>query len=142
MHELILVVEDNKRGAELTRAMLLGAGYLVIVATTGEDALALLADDNQHMPDLIVLDLNLPRMPGLEFARKVRSVGCQIPIIVYTAYASQSWDYPKQAYDAGVNGFSEKSADLDMLPRLIAFHLSTTAATRDNISAMIKDNKE
>lgn len=142
MHELILVVEDNKRGADLTRAMLMGAGYLVMVATTGEDALALLADDKQHMPDLIVLDLNLPRMPGLEFARKVRSVGCQIPIIAYTAYASQNWDYPKQAFDAGVNGFAEKSGDLDMLPRLIAHHLDAAAATRESVQAMIKDSKE
>lgn len=126
MHEAILVVEDNRLTANLTRAILLAAGYLVMEAPTAEDALALLANDTR-LPDLIVLDLNLPRMPGLEFARKVRSVGCQIPIIIYTAEAPRDWQYPKQAYDAGCNAFVEKDGDVDVLPRAVEKLLAAAA---------------
>lgn len=129
MHELILVVEDNRMAADLTRAVLLGAGYLVMEAKTAEDGLALLADDTR-LPDLIVLDLNLPKMPGLEFAKKVRSVGCLIPIIVYTAYAKREWGFPQTAYDAGANGFCEKSADIDLLPRVIEQYLQAAARAK------------
>lgn len=129
-HDLILVIEDSQMNADLTRMLLLGAGYLVMEAGTAEIALELLADDTR-LPDMIVLDLNLPKMSGLDFAKKVRSVGCEIPIIAYTAYAKREWGFPQTAYDAGCNAFVEKSGgDLDQLPRSIGLYLDAAAKAK------------
>lgn len=135
-HPLILVVDDNTLGALLTRTILQSAGYLVVVAYAAEDALDMLADTKQRMPDLIVLDLRLIGMPGLEFARQVRSVGCQIPILAFSAsYSSAETDIVQRVLDAGCNGYVEKNADLALLPRMIALHLGNPRADAlDDIS--------
>jgi two-component system, OmpR family, phosphate regulon response regulator PhoB len=66
----ILVIEDNATAANLYRAALTREGYQVAVATDGEAGLAAVA--TQH-PDLVLLDLMLPKMPGLEVLRRIRS---------------------------------------------------------------------
>lgn len=117
-HELILVIDDNETGLSLTRTILLGFGYLVKTAYDAEAALDILASP-ERLPDLIVLDLNLPRMSGLELAKQIRAVGCMIPIIAFTAYSTGAWDFPEQVYAAGCDGFVEKNGDVDTLPRVI-----------------------
>lgn len=122
-HELILVIDDDRTALTLTRMILLAAGFLVVTAQDAEAALDLLADPQSELPALIVLDLHLPKIQGLDFARRLRSVGSTIPMIAYTAYGTSDWRYPQQIYAAGCNGFVEKNGDLDQLPRLIRQHL-------------------
>ncbi len=77
----ILVVEDEPSIGEVVSMYLERAGYQVKVARDGEAALAALA---QRLPDLVVLDLMLPKVDGLEITRWLRSQG-ETPIIMLTA---------------------------------------------------------
>ncbi len=81
----ILVVDDEKKIRDLVRSYLENEGYSVLVADTGERALDTFV---RARPDLIVLDLMLPDLPGEEVARAVRELA-PIPIIMLTAKSSE-----------------------------------------------------
>lgn len=83
MNESILVVEDNDSIAELVCDSLLSEGYTVILATDGEDALNKF-NFSRNKIDLILLDLLLPKIDGLEVLRKIRLTS-QIPILIVSA---------------------------------------------------------
>ena len=82
----ILVVEDERRIAQIVRDYLERAGYRVTVASNGPEALAAA---RARSPDLIVLDLGLPQMDGLDVTRKVRK-DSNVPIIMLTARVDES----------------------------------------------------
>jgi two-component system, OmpR family, alkaline phosphatase synthesis response regulator PhoP len=82
----VLVVEDEHQIAEIAKDYLQHAGFAVITTGDGLDALALARD---RRPDLVVLDLGLPRLDGLEVARRLRRENT-IPIIMLTARAEES----------------------------------------------------
>jgi CheY-like chemotaxis protein len=118
------VVEDNLTSLKLTRQQLLGAGYLVQSSTSAEAALTTLIETTgSTCPDLILVDLHFARMDGLTLTRKLRKHGLTIPIIAYTGFTEAAGWNPQEAYDAGCDGYIEKSGDLDLLPRVIAQHL-------------------
>ena len=82
----VLVVDDEPRIAEIARDYLERAGYRVTTKGNGEDALAVA---RSSPPDLIVLDLGLPKMDGLDFTRAVRKHS-NVPIIMLTARVDES----------------------------------------------------
>jgi two-component system alkaline phosphatase synthesis response regulator PhoP len=82
----VLVVEDERQIAEIARDYLEHAGFAVVTAGDGLDALALA---RARRPDLVVLDLGLPRLDGLEVARQLRRDG-NVPIIMLTARVEES----------------------------------------------------
>src|SRR5690349_17272554 len=82
----ILVVDDEPRIAEIARDYLARAGYRVTMKGSAEDALAV---TRSSPPDLIVLDLGLPQMDGLDFTRAVRKKS-NVPIIMLTARVDES----------------------------------------------------
>ena len=82
----ILVVDDEPRIAEIARDYLERAGYRVTVAGNGVDALAIA---RTRQPDLIVLDLGLPQMDGLDVTRALRRQS-NVPIIMLTARVDES----------------------------------------------------
>jgi two-component system, OmpR family, alkaline phosphatase synthesis response regulator PhoP len=82
----ILVVDDEPRIAEIARDYLERAGFRVTTAGSGTDALALA---RTRPPDLIVLDLGLPRMDGLDVTRTLRQQS-NVPIIMLTARVDES----------------------------------------------------
>ena len=77
----ILVVDDEPKVCDLIKAYLEKDGYEVILAGDGKSAVE---KARSHKPDLIVLDLNLPVMDGIEVFRTVRAVS-DIPVIMVTA---------------------------------------------------------
>ncbi len=81
MTDLILVVEDEPKIAKLARDYLERGGYRVLAAGDGATALAAFRRDQ---PDLVVLDLNLPGMDGLDVCRAIRRES-DVPIIMLTA---------------------------------------------------------
>jgi two-component system phosphate regulon response regulator PhoB len=87
--ETVLVVDDEEDILELVRYNLEKEGYSVVGVTTGEDALAA---TRMKMPDVLVLDLMLPGVDGLEVCRRLKSdpTTKQIPIIMLTAKGSEA----------------------------------------------------
>ncbi|MHB1355246.1 MAG: response regulator transcription factor [Anaerolineae bacterium] len=80
--ETILVVDDEKNIRELIKLYLSNAGYRVVNAGDGAEALRLAHTDK---PDLMVLDLMLPQVDGFEVCRRLRREGNDLPIIMLTA---------------------------------------------------------
>jgi DNA-binding response OmpR family regulator len=85
MSRKILVVDDELKMVKLVRTYLEGAGHQVVVAYDGQEALTVF---RHEQPDLIVLDLMLPRIDGLDVARTIRRTS-DIPIIMLTARAEE-----------------------------------------------------
>jgi two-component system cell cycle response regulator DivK len=83
-NELVLIVEDNAQNRKLARDLLQVNGYRTIEAETAEDGVAL-ADE--HAPDLVVMDIHLPGMSGIEALAKLRAVPQTraIPVLAFTA---------------------------------------------------------
>jgi two-component system alkaline phosphatase synthesis response regulator PhoP len=86
MNELILVVDDEPQIARLARDYLEQAGFRVVTAADGSDALIA---NRQERPDLVVLDLNLPGMDGLDVCRAIRRQS-DVPIIMLTARVDET----------------------------------------------------
>jgi two-component system alkaline phosphatase synthesis response regulator PhoP len=86
MNELILVVDDEPKIVRLARDYLEGSGFRVLPLFDGAEALAAA---RQAQPDLVVLDLNLPGMDGLDVCRALRRAS-SVPIIMLTARADET----------------------------------------------------
>ena len=82
----VLIVDDEPAIVRLIRDYLERAGFEVATAGNGEDALQVFARDR---PDLVILDLTLPRMDGLDVARAMRRAG-DVPIIMLTARTEEA----------------------------------------------------
>ncbi len=119
--EPILIVDDNAQNLKLARVILAGEGYDVKTAMDAEEALHIL---ESFVPRLILMDLQLPRMDGLELTRRLKSDQRRrgIIIIALTAYAMKGDD--KKAYAAGCDGYMPKPIDIDALTGLVAEHLA------------------
>jgi two-component system, OmpR family, KDP operon response regulator KdpE len=107
----ILVVDDEPQIRRMMRVTLSGSGYQVFEARSGEDALDKF---RAHLPDLVILDLNMPGMDGLEVCREVRSTS-EVPIIVLTVRNSEKEKV--QALDAGADDYITKPFGI---PELLA----------------------
>jgi len=83
----VLVVEDDPGILRTVADNLRFEQYEVVTATDGETAYAL---HQKEQPDLIVLDLMLPRMSGLEFCRKLRTQGVHVPVLMLTARSQEA----------------------------------------------------
>ncbi len=123
MNERILIVEDNPRSMRLIEMTLRAKSYTLLKATDGEEALDVAI---RERPDLIIMDVQLPKMSGLEVTRKLRESPAfsGTPIIAITAYAMKG-DREK-ALDAGCNMHLSKPINTRDLPELIAQMLFTT----------------
>jgi two-component system, cell cycle response regulator DivK len=112
----ILVVDDNRDNRELVVKVLKIRGYHIIEAVDGEDAMLKAV---QEMPDLILMDISIPRIDGYEVTRRLKSREAfrDVPIIALTAHA-MSGDREK-AFNAGCQGYVSKPINVRELPELI-----------------------
>jgi two-component system, OmpR family, KDP operon response regulator KdpE len=99
----VLVVEDEPSLRRLLRTSLSARGYRVLEAGTGDGAIASLARD---APDVVLLDLGLPDMDGLEVIRRVRAGGTRTPIIVLSSRGDERGKV--QALDLGADDYVTK----------------------------------
>ena len=113
MTHVILVVEDNERNLKLLRDVLEYAGYDVRVARTGEDGVTLAV---KEPPDLVLMDLQLPGIDGMEALRQLRASPrtADIPVVAVTAQAMKQ--DRERALEAGFDGYLEKPISVRAFP--------------------------
>jgi PAS domain S-box-containing protein len=118
----ILYVEDSAQNRDIVRRYL-GGLFEVIEAEDGEHGLERATRDN---PDLILMDLSLPRLDGWEVTRRLRALpsAANVPVIAVTAHAGR--EYQDKAHAAGCNAYLTKPLDRDQLLEMIRKHLGRT----------------
>jgi len=106
--EQILIVDDTPVNLKLTRILLVNEGYKVLTASSAEEALELL---RSYHPDLVLADIQLPGMDGLELTRHIKEVERtrDITVIALTAFAMAGDE--RKAVDAGCDGYITKPID-------------------------------
>jgi len=121
MTYVILLVEDNERNLKLLRDVLDYAGYDVRVARTAEDGITLAASEP---PDLVLMDLQLPGIDGMEALRRLRESPrtADIPVVAVTAQAMKH--DRERALAAGFNGYIEKPISVRAFPDQVRSFLS------------------
>jgi len=117
MKEKILLVEDNPRNMRLLEMTLRAKGYTLLEATDGGEALDMAV---RKQPDLIIMDIQLPKVNGLDVTKKLRKTPefKNTPIVAITAYAMKG-DREK-AIEAGCNAYLPKPINTRELPGMIA----------------------
>jgi CheY-like chemotaxis protein len=118
--EPILIVDDNPVNLKLIRVLLSGEGYDVHTAADAEEALNSL---KVFRPCLILMDLQLPGMDGLELTRRIKAdpAMADTVIVALTAYAMKGDE--EKALSAGCDGYITKPIDTRALPKLVAGYL-------------------
>jgi len=122
---LILVVDDSADNLAVISLYLQHQGYRVVTANNGEDAVNVAT---QMLPNVILMDINLPTLDGLGATRRIRETeGLRdTPVIAITAFGTEG--FQRAAYDVGVSGYLTKPIDLDRMHQLIARLLSPTGS--------------
>lgn len=125
--EPILVVDDNPVNLKLARVLLAAEGYEVRTATTAEDALAVLGE---FRPRMILVEIQLPGMDGLELTRRVKADPMMhgVAIVALTAYAKRG-DREK-LLAVGCDGYIGKPIDTRRLAAQVAELLAWPAKDR------------
>lgn len=117
----VLVVDDNAQNLKLVRVLLVSEGYEVRTAVDAEEAVRVL---ETFTPALILMDLQLPGMDGLELTRRLKAdpERRNISIIALTAYAMKGDEL--KALNAGCDGYIAKPIDIEALPKTLSTHLA------------------
>jgi two-component system, response regulator len=126
--KVILLVEDNPDDVVLTKMALQKSRIVnkLVVAQDGEEALDYLFDrgksneqNSSQLPEVVLLDLKLPRIDGLEVLRQVRAnpATCMLPVVVLTS-SSEDQDIIK-SYKLGCNSFITKPVDFDQFVKAV-----------------------
>jgi two-component system, cell cycle response regulator DivK len=102
---VILVVEDNAVNSELTLKILSSIGVPTVLKENGEEAIEWC---REHLPQLILMDISLPGLDGLEVTRKLRTMPdlAEVPILALTAHALGDWEERTRA--AGCTAYLAK----------------------------------
>ncbi|HEX9787708.1 MAG TPA: response regulator [Candidatus Binatia bacterium] len=122
--DTILIVDDNPVNMKLIRVLLAGEGYEVRTASDANEALAVL---NDFHPGLILMDIQLPGIDGLELTRRLKAAPAtrDIPILGLTAYARKGDE--ERILAAGCDGYIPKPIDTRALPSFIKSYLTNGA---------------
>jgi len=122
-NELILIVEDNEKNLKLARDVLRFHGYRTVEATDGESAIAM---SLEHLPALILMDIQLPGIDGIVAMKRIRSDARtkHIPTVALTA-SVMSGD--RERFDeAGFDGFIAKPIEVKNFPGQVQAYLDAT----------------
>ena len=127
MAEKILVAEDNPRNMKLIRVTLRPHGYTILEATDGEMALEAAIKEK---PDLVIMDMQLPKLSGLEVTKKLRQIPAfaHVPILAVTAYAMKGDS--ETFIEAGCDAYLAKPINTRELPGVVAELLSKREPTK------------
>ncbi len=118
--ERILLVEDNPMNRRVVQFLLKSYGYVVYEARDGQEALKLV---KLYLPDLILMDLQLPGLDGYAITKMIKEDALvkDIPVVALTAYAMRGDE--ERAITAGCDGYITKPIDADEFPQIVAGYL-------------------
>ncbi|HIE29068.1 TPA: response regulator [Candidatus Poribacteria bacterium] len=108
MSATILVVDDEESIRKLYQLELMDEGYNVILAADGQEALQKVEREN---PDLVILDIRMPKVDGIEFLDRFAQTGKRLPIIINSAYTDYRMDITTWAAET----YMVKSSDISDL---------------------------
>ncbi|MBA7648762.1 Polar-differentiation response regulator DivK [subsurface metagenome] len=116
MKEKILIVEDNSLNMRLIEMTLRSKGYRLLTATDGEEALDMAT---RKKPDLIIMDIYLPKVSGLEVIKRLRQMPAfnHVPIIAVTAHAMKG--DKEKIIEAGCDAYLPKPINTRQLPEVV-----------------------
>ena len=144
---VVLLIEDEETIAEMVRGFFERAGYRLVHAKSGEDGLARVAD---RSPKVVLLDLNLPGIDGVEVCRRIRATGSDVPVIMLTARDTEvdkvlglemgADDYVTKPFSprellARVKAVLRRSEERPVQPRMIDIGSFTIDAGRRQVTA-------
>lgn len=113
----ILLVEDDKNQRLLYEQELSLEGYEVVTASNGKEALEKV---QVQLPDIVIMDINMPKMDGIEAIGRILSKNKEIPVIINTAYSNYKDNYMSWAADAYIVKSSDLSELKDTIKKVLA----------------------
>jgi CheY-like chemotaxis protein len=108
----ILLVEDDKNQRLLYEQELKHDGYEIVTASDGKEALEKV---QEQLPDIVIMDINMPKMDGIEAMGRILSKNKKVPVVINTAYSNYKDSFMSWAADA----YIVKSSDLSELKNTI-----------------------
>jgi len=125
--EKVLIVEDKPEMIQILTDYVLGPqGYVTLTALNGEEGLRMALSEE---PDLVILDLRMPKMSGLQVLQTLRELQCPAPVIVITAYGSE--EVVVHALRLGANDYVAKPFELDEMINAIERVLSESRREKE-----------
>ena len=131
MSDKILVIDDEKQFQRLYRSEFERDGYEVVLSADGTRALEIL---REQPVDLVILDLEQPDGPGLEYLKEFIDLKRDIKIVINTEYASASWDFNSWVADA----FLIKSSDITELKQTVDYLLRPAEKKRNSTTEYVE----
>jgi two-component system, cell cycle response regulator DivK len=124
---LVLIVDDNEKNLKLARDVLRAAGFRILEAASGSEAIGLAAE---HLPDVILMDLRLPDMDGTDAARKLGDTArtARIPVVVLSS--SPHGGDGDWFLAAGFAGYLEKPFSVREFPDEVRRYCASPPTTR------------
>lgn len=116
----VLVVDDEQDAVELLQEFLVAKGYEVLAAYDGEEALRKVKEERPH---LVLLDIRMPKMNGLEVLRRIREIDQEVGVIMVTAVNEE--ETGRQALQMGAFDYIVKPLDLKYLERSLWYKITT-----------------
>ncbi|MBI4379668.1 MAG: response regulator [candidate division NC10 bacterium] len=120
MEGRVLVVDDEAQAVELLREFLGAKGYEVITASDGAEALRKVKEERPH---LILLDVRMPKIDGLEVLRRLREIDKEVGVIMITGVNEQ--EIARQAMALGAFDYIVKPLDLPYLEQSLWYKITT-----------------
>jgi two-component system, response regulator, stage 0 sporulation protein F len=114
----ILIADDEEALQRLYKEEFEEEGYEVLLAGNGKEVISLL-EDPKHLPDLIVMDIRMPEMNGIDTLRIIKEKYPHLPVILCSAYSEFKQDFSTWASD----DYVVKSSDLTELKEAVKRHL-------------------
>jgi signal transduction histidine kinase len=136
----VLVVDDERSVADVCREFLTGEGYTVTLAHRADEAVRRMVEDGC---DLILTDINLPGMSGLELVREARRIDDEVPVVVMTGYASTA--NAIEALRQGAYDYVTKPFDLEEIGQIVERGVANRrlrAVNRELMSQLREKNDE
>jgi len=125
MAPCVLYIEDNFDNLMLVRRVLQAAGFETVEATSAQEGIELA---RQVIPDLILIDVNMPDMDGLVATNRLRQIPALDAVPIVAVSANVMRDVQARTLDAGCDGFISKPIDVDRFPDQVLAYIRSRSS--------------